>query len=96
MEPRMKAEISPLCLHHDKRGPMFHVRDGFACKESGCNLHYSPEHGYRESVDENTFKPSTNTKRCTQCDQFQYLAKRGEIRMDDEYHCPNAACPSKR
>lgn len=92
MEPRMKANISPLCIHHDKRGPMVRVRDGFACGESGCNQHYSPEHGYRERADEKTFKPSTNSKLCTECKHYQqYLAKRGEIKLDDVWLCPQCS-----
>jgi hypothetical protein len=91
MEPRMKAEISPLCPHHNRA--MVLVRGEFGCGESGCNQRYDAEHGYREKVNERTFKPSTSTKLCPQCKEFhQYLARRGEIRLDDVWLCPNAAC----
>ncbi len=94
MELRMKTDISPLCIHHDR--PMILAQDGYVCSESGCNQHFNAEHGYRERVDEKTFKPSMNTKRCTACDQHQYLSKRSEIKIDDVWLCPNAECPSKR
>lgn len=95
----MKADIAPLCTHHNK--PMvrdnaasgIHIAEPFrhyTCSESGCLQRFAAGGYYEEGN-----KPK-NSKPCPECGHQQYLAKRGEIRLDDVWLCSNEACPSGR
>jgi hypothetical protein len=104
MEPRMMTDISALCTHHncrmvlaqepDARGFIQNTYAWFYCPENGCTLNYDTGHGYREKVDETNFKASKNVKRCTECSQHLYLAKRGATTADTDWLCANAECAS--
>jgi hypothetical protein len=105
MEPTMKADISPLCIHHNKAmvrnddqkpsARSIHVAEVFsyfACTESGCLQRYDMGLGYYE--DGKADSKSRSSKPCTECGFQLYLAKRGETTLDTVWLCANKACPA--
>lgn len=102
-KPKMKSDITPLCPHHDE--PMTLARlvikiesfesllQAYACRFPGCNEKYSMGHGYFEAVTGDNIKASRNVKRCIECREHLYLAKRGATAEDTTWLCSNENCP---
>jgi hypothetical protein len=85
----------PLCPTHDERMRVdLATLESYICPMDGCGTVYTTEEGYFRVVDR-TKENATNSKPCPLCGVQQYLAERGRIRLDDEWLCPNPACPSK-
>ena len=95
MKMQQEQAPVPLCLKHDE--PMrasAELNAGYACAQPGCNCHYTLRDGYFELVGRNM--KSEGTRICTECHAVHlYLAKRGDIKMEDLWLCPNKTCLSK-
>lgn len=84
----------PLCPEHNNPMKVSGTLDGYSCSQMGCTHRYTVADGHFTLVDGK--KEIRSVKRCTECAAHQYLAKRGEIRLDDLWLCPNKECPSKQ
>ena len=99
----MRGDITPLCPHHDE--PMALVElaikveisssllQAYACRVPGCNEKYSMGHGYFEVVIGDSIQESSNVKRCLECREHLYLAKRGATTAETMWLCSNEICP---
>ena len=83
----------PLCPSHNQRMKVAAALGGYSCTLNGCTQNYTVENGHFHLVDGVVEKKTA--QRCTECTAHLYLAKRGEIRLDDVWLCPNKDCPSK-
>ena len=102
-KPKMKGDIAPLCPRHSElmtlasliiKVEVFEsLLQAYACQVPGCDQKYSMGHGYFEVELGGSIKESKNVKRCLECREHLYLAKRGETTADATWLCSNEICP---